>query len=134
MFYPDCSRIMSNPAAGCPQIAGENRPYRNQSRMSLYRLRVLPESRQLRSCHNRLCPESFRTRARFGKSEQCEAEGLVCPGFPRSGCGLSRLFENSEFTLITCRGTGWLFSKLMQISELCGGRRYVSYLYDLYDS
>ena len=27
VFYPDCSRIMSNPAAGCPQIAGENRPY-----------------------------------------------------------------------------------------------------------
>ena len=25
VFYPDCSRIMSNPAAGCPQIAGENR-------------------------------------------------------------------------------------------------------------
>ena len=31
VFYPDCSRIMSNPAAGCPQIAGENRPTRTQS-------------------------------------------------------------------------------------------------------
>jgi len=56
------------------------------------------------------------------------------PWLPGSGCGLSRLFENSESTLITCCGTGWLVSKPIQISELCGGKRYSSYLYDLYDS
>ena len=32
MFYPDCSQIMSNTAAGCPQIAGENRPTRTLSK------------------------------------------------------------------------------------------------------
>jgi len=125
---------MSNPAAGCPQVAGENRPYRNQSRVSIYTIESLPELRQLRSCHNRVCPASFRARPRFGKSEQCEAQGLVCPGFPRSGCGLSGLFENSEFTLIILPGAGeWLVSKLMQISEIAWPKRYVSYLYDLYD-
>ena len=59
---------------------------------------------------------------------------MVCPGFPRSGCGLSGLFENSEFTLIILPGAGGcLVSKLMQISEIAWRKRYVSYLYDLYD-
>src|ERR1017187_8881005 len=31
VFYPDSSRIMSNPAAGCPQVTGENRPTRTLS-------------------------------------------------------------------------------------------------------